>query len=164
MTPERHHVGRAHARCSPAGRRAGAAGRGGRREAAHRRRRAEETPFEVPLRTYDLGRLWRERTGLPMVFAVWASPSPAARASRPRGCARRLRSFRAGRPRAARLRVGYRYGYPAGFLARYFEKLRSRFGPRERARFYTFLELARDVGEFDEVPELRFVSAASAAV
>ena len=52
-----------------------------------------------------------------------------------------------------------RYGYPAGFLARYFEKLRYRFGPRERAGLYTFLELARDVGELEEVPELRFVAA-----
>ena len=51
-----------------------------------------------------------------------------------------------------------RYGYPAGFLARYFEKLRYSFGPRERAGLYTFLEMARDVGELDHVPELRFVS------
>ena len=46
-----------------------------------------------------------------------------------------------------------------GFLARYFEKLRYRFGPRERAGLYTFLELAHEVGELDEVPELRFVNA-----
>ena len=45
-----------------------------------------------------------------------------------------------------------RYGYPAGFLARYFEKLRYRFGPRERAGLYTFLELARDAGELDDGP------------
>ena len=50
-----------------------------------------------------------------------------------------------------------RYGYPAGFLARYFEKLRYRFGPRERAGLFTFLEMARDAGELGEVPELRFV-------
>ena len=50
-----------------------------------------------------------------------------------------------------------RYGYPPGFLARYFEKLRYRFGPRERAGLFTFLELARDAGELDRVPELRFV-------
>jgi chorismate dehydratase len=49
------------------------------------------------------------------------------------------------------------YGYPAGFLARYFEKLRYSFGPRERAGLITFFELARDVGELDRVPELRFV-------
>jgi hypothetical protein len=45
-----------------------------------------------------------------------------------------------------------RYGYPAGFLARYFEKLRYRFGPRERAGLLTFMELARDVGELGAVP------------
>ena len=57
-----------------------------------------------------------------------------------------------------------RYGYPPGFLARYFEKLRYRFGPRERAGLLTFLELAVDVGELDEVPELRFLARAEAAV
>ena len=50
-----------------------------------------------------------------------------------------------------------RYGYPPGFLARYFEKLRYRFGPRERAGLYTFLEMAHEVGELDRMPELRFV-------
>jgi len=49
------------------------------------------------------------------------------------------------------------YGYPAGFMARYFEKLRYSFGPRERAGLYTFLEMARDAGELPHVPELRFV-------
>jgi pimeloyl-ACP methyl ester carboxylesterase len=52
-----------------------------------------------------------------------------------------------------------RDGYPPGFLARYFEKLRYRFGPRERAGLYTFLEMAHEVGELAEVPELRFVTA-----
>ena len=46
---------------------------------------------------------------------------------------------------------------PPGFLARYFEKLRYSFGPRERAGLYTFLEMARDVGELAHVPELRFL-------
>ncbi len=53
-----------------------------------------------------------------------------------------------------------RYGYPPGFLARYFEKLRYSFGPRERAGLYTFLEMARDVGELHHVPELRFARGA----
>ena len=56
------------------------------------------------------------------------------------------------------------YGYPAGFLARYFEKLRYRFGPRERAGLYTFLEMARDAGLLETVPELRFVQTKGAAV
>src|SRR5205809_657448 len=60
-------------------------------------------------------------------------------------------------PETLAYEAGERYGYPAGFLARYFEKLRYRFGPRERAGLMTFLELAHDVGELEEVPELRFV-------
>src|SRR5581483_1712955 len=73
-------------------------------------------------------------------------------------------SVRAARAEPERLafEAAERYGYPAGFLARYFEKLRYQFGPRERAGLYTFLELARDVGELDEVPELRFVAAPAA--
>ena len=51
-----------------------------------------------------------------------------------------------------------RYGYPAGYLARYFEKLRYRFGERERAGLARFFELAHGAGALDEVPSLRFHS------
>src|SRR5262249_33329556 len=37
---------------------------------------ALKSAFEDPTPHYDLGRLWLERTGLPMVFAVWACPEP----------------------------------------------------------------------------------------
>src|ERR1700692_499527 len=94
---------------------------------------ALKSAFEDPTPHYDLGRLWLERTGLPMVFAVWACPERLP------------------------FEASDRYGYPAGFLARYFEKLRYSFGPRERAGLMTFLELAHEAGELDEVPELRFV-------
>ena len=119
---------------------------------------ALQSAFEDPTPHYDLGRLWLERTGLPMVFAVWACPDPP-----PPGVAgledALVASVRLARAEPERLahEASERYGYPAGFLARYFEKLRYRFGPRERAGLMTFLELARDVGELDEVPELRFV-------
>src|ERR1043166_8765861 len=39
---------------------------------------ALKSAFEDPTPHYDLGRLWLERTGLPMVFAVWATPEPVA--------------------------------------------------------------------------------------
>jgi chorismate dehydratase len=124
---------------------------------------ALKSAFEDPTPHYDLGRLWLERTGLPMVFAVWAVPEP------PHPGLLELEEALVASVRAAReepetlaFESAARYGYPAGFLARYFEKLRYRFGPRERAGLYTFLELARDVGELDEVPELRFVTAAAA--
>jgi chorismate dehydratase len=119
---------------------------------------ALQSMFEDPTPHYDLGRLWLERTGLPMVYAVFACPDPV-----PEGIAGLegafLASHRAARERPEELaaEASARYGYPAGFLARYFEKLRYRFGPRERAGLLTFFELARDAGELDRVPELRFV-------
>jgi hypothetical protein len=98
-----------------------------------------------------------------MVFAVWAAPEEA------NGDLVELEEALVASVRRARAepeRLAYesseRYGYPPGFLARYFEKLRYRFGPRERAGLLTFLELAHEVGELDVVPELRFVSAAAA--
>jgi predicted solute-binding protein len=95
-----------------------------------------------------------------MVFAVWAAREPVAEgiAELEGALVDSVLAARAEPERLAR-EASDRYGYPAGFLARYFEKLRYRFGPRERAGLMTFLELARDVGELDVVPELRFVLA-----
>jgi chorismate dehydratase len=124
---------------------------------------ALKSAFEDPTPHYDLGRLWLERTGLPMVFAVWAAPEPTS-PELPELEDALVASVRAARaePETLAFEAAERYGYPAGFLARYFEKLRYRFGPRERAGLCTFLELAHDVGELDEVPELRFVTAGAA--
>src|SRR5437868_7733395 len=126
---------------------------------------ALKSAFEDPTPHHDLGRLWLERTGLPMVFAVWACPEPLADGlAEPEdalvGSVRRARA----EPEQLAFEASERYGYPPGFLARYFEKLRYRFGPRERAGLYTFLELARDAGELEIVPELRFVQTTGAAV
>jgi chorismate dehydratase len=119
---------------------------------------ALKSAFEDPTPHYDLGRLWLERTGLPMVFAVWAAPEPAppGLAELERALVTSVLSARA-EPEQLAYEASERYGYPPGFLARYFEKLRYRFGPRERAGLLTFLELARDTGELETVPELRFV-------
>ncbi len=98
-----------------------------------------------------------------MVFAVWAAPEPV-----PSGLAELEAALVDSvlRARAEPERLAYeaseRYGYPPGFLARYFEKLHYSFGPRERAGLMTFLELAQDVGELGAVPELRFVVPAAA--
>ena len=126
---------------------------------------ALRSAFEDPTPHYDLGRLWLERTGLPMVFAVWACPEPLAEglAELEDALVSSLRLARA-EPEQLAYEASLRYGYPAGFLARYFEKLRYRFGPRERAGLYTFLELARDAGLLETVPELRFVQTTGAAV
>jgi chorismate dehydratase len=126
---------------------------------------ALRSAFEDPTPHYDLGRLWLERTGLPMVFAVWACPEPLAEglAELEDALVASLRLARA-EPERLAYEASERYGYPPGFLARYFEKLRYRFGPRERAGLYTFLELARDAGLLESVPELRFVQTTGAAV
>jgi chorismate dehydratase len=120
---------------------------------------ALKSMFEDPTPHYDLGRLWLERTGLPMVYAVFACPEPA-----PDGIGELedslLAAHRGARANPERLahEASARYGYPAGFLARYFEKLRYSFGPRERAGLLSFFELARDAGELERVPELRFLT------
>lgn len=125
---------------------------------------ALKSAFEDPTPHYDLGRLWLERTGLPMVFAVWACPEPlcAGLAELEDALVASVRVARA-EPEQLAHEASERYGYPAGFLARYFEKLRYRFGPRERAGLMTFLELAHEAGELDEVPELRFAREAVVA-
>jgi chorismate dehydratase len=119
---------------------------------------ALRSAFEDPTPHYDLGRLWLERTGLPMVFAVWAcaDPPPEGVGELEDALVASVRLARA-EPELLAREASERYGYPAGFLARYFEKLRYRFGPRERTGLYTFLDLARDAGELERVPELRFV-------
>jgi chorismate dehydratase len=119
---------------------------------------ALRSAFEDPTPHYDLGRLWLERTGLPMVFAVWAAPEPSVPGllDLEHALVASVRLAR-GEPERLARKASDMYGYPAGFLARYFEKLRYSFGPRERAGLYTFLEMARDVRELERVPELRFV-------
>ena len=123
--------------------------------------------FTDPTPHHDLGALWRERTGLPMVFAVWAARLD------PDGDDDRLRildaALRASVEEAAAHAssvardAAERYGFPAGFLARYFEKLRYRFGPRERAGLAHFYELAHDVDALPAPPPLRFLTEAPAA-
>jgi chorismate dehydratase len=120
---------------------------------------ALRSAFEDPTPHYDLGRLWLERTGLPMVYAVFACPDPP-----PLGMSELEEALLAANRRARAEpevlahEASEMYGYPPGFLARYFEKLGYRFGPRERAGLLSFFELARDAGELDAVPELRFLA------
>jgi chorismate dehydratase len=119
---------------------------------------ALRSAFEDPAPHYDLGRLWTQRTALPMVFAVWACAEPVADgiAELENDLVSSVRRARA-EPELLAHEAGERYGYPAGYLARYFDKLRYSFGPRERAGLHMFLELAHEVGELDEIPQLRFV-------
>jgi predicted solute-binding protein len=108
---------------------------------------ALKSAFEDPTRTTTSG-----ACGSSGRVCRWSSRS-APRPSRSRRDARSSRTrwsprcAGAGGAEQLAYEASERYGYPAGFLARYFEKLRYRFGPRERAGLFTFLEMARDVGE-----------------
>ena len=119
---------------------------------------ALRSAFDDPTPHYDLGRLWQERTGLPMVYAVWAcrEGNEDALEQLERAHLRSLAVARA-EPEALARRASAEYGWPAGFLARYFEKLRYHFGPREQQGLQRFFELAHLAGELDVVPDLRFV-------
>ena len=93
-----------------------------------------------------------------MVYAVWACRDGLADGLEEveRAHLRSLAIARA-EPESLARRASADYGWPAGFLARYFEKLRYHFGPRERQGLHRFFELAHLAGELDEVPDLRFV-------
>jgi chorismate dehydratase len=123
---------------------------------------ALSSAFSDPTPHHDLGALWRERTGLPMVFAVWA----AQRDCDPDALARVDRALRGAVAEASEhadlvaKAAGERHGFPAGYLARYFEKLRYGFGEREREGLRRFYAMAAECGAIPGVPELRFAATA----
>src|SRR5258707_3857689 len=77
---------------------------------------ALKSAFEDPTPHHDLGRLWHERTGLPMVFAVWAAPEPAhpGLVELEDALVESVRAARAA-PEQLAYESADRYGYPAGF-------------------------------------------------
>ncbi|MFA5845006.1 MAG: menaquinone biosynthesis protein [Coriobacteriia bacterium] len=112
------------------------------------------------LHIYDLGIEWRDWTGLPMVYAVWAV----------------RREFAERRPDAVRdvsdaLSDSLTYcrtnlddisayaarweEFPAERFRSYFDALQFRFGPRYREGLSRFLAEAHALGQLDAVPELR---------
>src|SRR4029450_804412 len=88
---------------------------------------ALRSAFEDPTPHYDLGRLWLERTGLPMVFAVWAAREPVAAGVKELEEAL-VESVRRARtePETLAPEASERYGYPPGVAARYFAQARYR--------------------------------------
>ncbi len=107
---------------------------------------------------FDLGELWRARTGLPMVFAVWAARADLAPAQHALlGELRQLltdaQECYARDPDAVVRAAAARFPFPAGFIAAYFRRLGYGFGAEERAGLSEFLRLAREAGQLAQVPE-----------
>ena len=105
----------------------------------------------------DLSERWREMTGHAMVFAVWAVRREVAerKPDAVQAFAGLLRSARAEyvrEPAAVARAAALRFGLPEAAVADYFQRLRYRFGPAERAGLSHFLELAQQAGELERVP------------
>jgi len=107
----------------------------------------------------DLGELWRARTGLPMVFAVWAVrrdvvPARARHLARLEDLLREARRRYAADPGAVVDAAAARFPFGRDFIAAYFRRLSYGFGDAERAGLARFLELARGAGELARMPAL----------
>jgi len=116
---------------------------------------------------HDLGELWQEWTGLPMVYAVSAAREDFAVTNGPELVA--VERELAGCVDYARHHLEevvesavdlYRFDRPA--LTRYFALLRYDFTEEYQQGLRRFYELAHEAGELEEVPELRFIDEVAA--
>ena len=109
---------------------------------------------------YDLGEVWREYSGLPMVYAVWAARADYAerhgedltRVNWALGQSNRYshEHVDAISEYAARWEP-----FPVAFFRSYFGALRFDFGPRYRDGLVRYLEEAHATGQLDSVPRIR---------
>ena len=125
--------------------------------------------FPTPrTRCHDLGALWKEWTGLPMVYAVWAAREDFARSngdellSVEQELVRCLDYARAHRSEVVESALG-RYRFDRAGLTRYFARLRYDFTAEYREGLARFYELAYEAGELEEVPRLRFIDEVAGA-
>jgi chorismate dehydratase len=106
---------------------------------------------ELAPHTTDLAQLWRERTDLPMVFAVWAARADTASA-RPDDLAALSRVLTdaherfAADPRPVISAAAVRYPFSVDYVRDYLGRLRFGFGQDERAGLVRFLDECRRIG------------------
>jgi chorismate dehydratase len=122
----------------------------------------EALHFPQPRTTcHDLGMLWQEWTGLPMVYAVWAAREDFARTNGSELLAveeELLECMDYGREHLSEVDSALgRFRFDHAALTRYFAILRYDFTAEYRRGLRRFYELAHEAGELAEVPELRFV-------
>ncbi len=112
----------------------------------------------------DLGELWQQRTGLPMVFAVWAVREDVARAQ-PDQVAQLAEAIAAGGrafaadPDGVARAAAWRFPFGEDYIRGYLGRLRYGFGEAERAGLARFLDLARRAGELHDVAALEALAA-----
>lgn len=108
---------------------------------------------------FDLGALWRARTGLPMVFAVWVARADLALPQREvlsqlQTLLIEAQELFARDPEPVVRAAAARFPFPEDFIAAYFRRLGYGFGAAERAGLGEFLRLAREAGQLEQIPEL----------
>jgi len=125
--------------------------------------------FPAPGTTcYDLGEMWREWTGLPMVYAVWAAREDFARTNAAELLAveqELVRCMDYGREHLDEVvesALGL-YRFDRVGLTRYFARLRYDFTAEYREGLARFYQLAHEAGELDETPRLRFIDEVAGA-
>lgn len=101
-------------------------------------------PETAPFHVYDLGHEWKEMTGLPMVFAVWAGPrelvTPGVSAAFQESCAFGLRNIERIAAEEAPAR-----GFTADLVRRYLSShIVFELGAPERQGMELFLQYARE--------------------
>ncbi len=114
---------------------------------------------------YDLGQMWDDYAGLPMVYAVWAARREFA--ERSPGELERVdwALNQSNRYTHEHLEAISEYAarwepFPVTFFRSYFDALRFDFGSRYRDGLGRYLEEAHAIGQLQRVPELTFTTVA----
>jgi len=112
------------------------------------------------LHVYDLGTEWREWTGLPMVYAVWAvraafaASDPSAVRGVQRSLAESLAYCRGHLDDISEYAARWET-FPAEKYRSYFDALQFRYEPRFREGLKRYLTEATSLGQLDSVPNVR---------
>jgi chorismate dehydratase len=108
---------------------------------------------------YDLGTVWTEWTGLPMVYAVWAArrefveQQPEAAQAVVDALGRSLTYCRAHLDDISEYAARWE-PFSAEHFRSYFDALQFRFDPRYREGLTRYLQEAHAIGQLDRVPHL----------
>ncbi len=114
-----------------------------------------------PVHVYDLGLCWEEMTGLPMVFAVWASRPlpPQLRAESVVTALQESAAFGGRRIEAIAAWESARHGLPEAMIREYLTRyVRFGLGAAARRAMRLYLKLAADLGLAGPAHPLRYLA------